>query len=70
MKDLIEALQILSKYANDDPYPTNCSHDQLYVGCGIEIEKVSKKDIDKLDNLGFFWSKDLSGFISFRFGSC
>lgn len=70
MDDLIKALQILKKYANDDRNPTNCSHDQLYVGCGIEIEKVSEQDIKELDSLGFFWSDEDYGFISFRFGSC
>ena len=70
MKDLIEALQILLKYANDDRNPTHCEHDQLYIGCGIELEKVTKEDIDKLDELGFFWSEESEGFISFRFGSC
>ena len=70
MKDLIQALQILLKYANDDRNPTDCEHDQLYIGCGIELEKVAKEDIDKLDELGFFWSDEDEGFISFRFGSC
>jgi len=70
MKDLIEALQILLKYANDDRNPTHCEHDQLYVGCDIEIEEVSKEDIDKLDELGFLWDEESYGFISFRFGSC
>ena len=70
MKDLIEALQILLKYANDDRCPTHCEHDQLYIGCGIELEKVTKEDIDKLDELGFFWDEESDGFISFRFGSC
>ena len=70
MKDLIQALQILLKYANDDRNPTHCEHDQLYIGCGIELEKVTKEDINKLDELGFFWSDEDEGFISFRFGSC
>jgi hypothetical protein len=70
MKDLIQALQILLKYANDDRNPTHCEHDQLYIGCGIELEKVTKEDIDKLDELGFFWDEESEGFISFRFGSC
>ena len=68
MEDLIKALQILAKYANDDRNPTNCSHDQLLVACGIKLESVSKEDIDELDNLGFFWDEDEEVFISFRFG--
>ena len=70
MKDLIKALQILLKYANDDRCPTNCEHDVLYIGCGIELEKVNEKDIKELDDLGFFWSDEDEGFISYRFGSC
>ena len=70
MKDLIEALQIFLKYANDDYKPVHCEHDQLYIGCDIELDKVSKADIEKLDELGFFWDDESEGFISFRFGSC
>lgn len=70
MKDLIKALQILLKYANDDRWPTHCEHCKLYIGCGIELEKVSKDDIKELDELGFFWSNDDDGFISIRFGAC
>ena len=70
MKDLIEALQILLKYANEDRNPTHCEHDQLYIGCGIEKEMVSEEDIKRLDELGIFWSDSDEGFISFRFGSC
>jgi len=70
MEDLIKALQILLKYANDDRNPTHCEHDQLYIGCGIEQEAVSKENIKELDKLGFFWDDESDGFISFRFGSC
>ena len=70
MKDLIKALQILLKYANDDYNPTHCEHGQMYIGCKIELETVSKADIKELDELGFFWDNEDDGFISFRFGSC
>jgi hypothetical protein len=30
MEDLIKALQIFLKYGNPN-YPTNCSHDELFV---------------------------------------
>jgi len=70
MNDLIKALQILLKYANNDRCPTNCEHDQLDIGCGIELEKISEQDITDLDKLGFFWDEESEGFISFRFGSC
>lgn len=70
MKDLIKALQILLKYSNDGRKPTHCEHDVIYVYSGIEIEKVSPEDIDKLEELGFFWDEDYDCFASFRFGSC
>lgn len=70
MKDLIKALMILSRYANDDRCPTNCSHDEFLVFAGIDSSKVSKEDIKTLDNLGFIPNDDLGGFVSFRFGSC
>jgi hypothetical protein len=70
MKDLIKALQILLKYANDDYGPTHCEHDMLYVGCNIDIEKVTGEDVTKLDELGFLWDDDHDCFISYRFGSC
>ena len=69
MKDLIKALQIFLKYADDDRWPTHCEHDVLYIGCGIELENVADEDIKKLDDLGFIWDDESDGFISFRFGS-
>jgi hypothetical protein len=70
MKDLIKALQILLKYANDDYAPTHCEHDMMYIGCDIDIEQVSKEDVKELDELGFHWEEEYDGFISYRFGSC
>lgn len=71
MKDLIKALQILLKYADEDNYsPTNCSHDQLAICAGIDLIDVSEEDVKELDKLGFFWSESSECFLSFRFGSC
>ena len=71
MKDLIEAMTILLKYANNDRCPTACSHDLLYIGCGIDDSSlISREDMKALGELGFFWDEDSNGFISFRFGSC
>ena len=65
MDDLINALQIFRKYGNPT-YPTNCSHDELYVN--IDPDDVTDEDKKKLDKLTFFPNKN--GFISFYFGSC
>lgn len=69
MKDLIEALTILLKYANNDKYPIHCEHDELYIGCGITLDKVSDEDVKRLDELGIYWNKSVECFISHRFGS-
>lgn len=67
MEDLIKALIIFLKYGNPH-YPTNCSHDELYVD--INPDKVSEEDKKKLDELGFFVNEEMVGFSSYRFGSC
>lgn len=71
MKDLIEALTILSKYANDSSRPTHCEHDVFYVaGVGIAKDAVSADDAERLEKLGFRWSTESECWASFRFGSC
>lgn len=71
MRDLIECLNILLKYIEEDVYaPTHCSHDELSFGVNIDIGKVSKEDIERLDELGVFWCEIEECFKSFRFGSC
>jgi hypothetical protein len=73
MNDLIEALQIFSKYGNPY-YPTYCEHDELTVV--IDPDDVSYDDRVRLEKLGFFASYidgDDCGdsvFKSFRFGGC
>jgi len=67
MKDLIEALTILLKYGNPQ-FPTHCEHDELYVD--IDPEQVSEEDKKRLYELGFFPSEELTGFTSYKFGSC
>ena len=65
MKDLIEALQLMSKHGSPD-HPTWCSHDEMHV-C-VDPSSFSHEDLDKLDSLGFFPDDDC--FVSFKFGSC
>ena len=65
MGDLIQALQILQRYT-DKKYPTNCSHDELWVE--VDPDLVSKEDVAALAELSFVPSD--GGFVSFRFGSC
>jgi hypothetical protein len=71
MNDLIEALQILAKYARPDR-PTHCEHDELTINPEIDPSEVSPEDIERLYALGFFVT-DEDGeecFKSFRFGRC
>lgn len=65
MKDLIEALTILSNYSNEE-YPTWCSHDIF--GVAVNSRSVSEEDKKRLGELGFFEHE--GGFASYKFGSC
>ena len=71
MEKLIEALQILLKYGNPT-FPTHCEHDVLIISGQINPVDVSKEDIKKLDELGFFVSEEYGNkhFRSFKYGSC
>lgn len=71
MKDLIEALTILSKYLTDDEYfynrPTNCEHEELYVS--VDNSKISEEDMERLIDLGFIPDEDTGYMVSYRYGS-
>lgn len=68
MKDLIEALTILSKYGNPD-FPTHCEHDVLTVL--IDPADVSAEDLVRLKELHFYPGDDWASgmFQSSWFGS-
>lgn len=68
MNDLIEALQIFTKYVGDDRN-VSCEHDVMYIQCNPET--VASEDIERLEELGFYAdTDDLMNFYSYRFGSC
>ena len=71
MKDLIEALTILSKYLTKDEYlynrPTNCDHDVLRV-C-VDYSEIIKQDLERLEELGFVPDKDTGYMVSYVYGS-
>lgn len=68
MKDLIEALTILSKYGNPE-WPTHCEHDILTVM--VDPVLVSEEDLARLEELDFTPGSEYSDevFTSYRFGS-
>lgn len=66
MFDLIEALQIFSKYCIA-VWPTHCEHDELYVN--VDPQYVSEEDKTKLDKLGFYPDGEEECFVSYKFGS-
>lgn len=69
MKNLLEAITILSKYC-DDEFPTCCEHDVLYFPT-VDYDAVSDTDKARLKKLGFTQNTDGGeGFMSYRYGSC
>lgn len=67
MEELIEALQILSKYGCPQ-FPTHCEHDTLYVN--INPDLVSADDLNRLEQLHFSPDNNNPMFKSTNFGSC
>ena len=67
MDNLIEALQIMRKYANPK-FPTHCEHDVMYVAVNPDL--VSDDDLVKLAELGFEEEPGSDMFHSTLFGSC
>jgi len=68
MDKLIEALQILLKYANPT-YPTYCSHDKLTINVNPAL--VSPEDIAKLEELHVYVdTEEDEYFFSNMYGSC
>ncbi len=61
MKDLIEALQILSKYT-EDKYCFGAEHDEFYIWVDPSI--VSDEDKIRLDELGITQSYN-DGFVMY-----
>lgn len=66
MTQLIEALQIFLKYADED-YPTGCEHDVLYVY--VDPDVVTQEDVEKLEELGFSPAQFGGAFESTKYGS-
>ncbi len=68
MKDLIEALTILARYASDSRWPTMCEHDVLMV-VGVRKDAPDAVEVVRLAELGFRWSDEYDCWASYRFGS-
>ena len=68
MDKLIEALQIFLKYDNQK-FPTHCEHDELWILGNYDPERMSAEDVEKLSDLGFYYSEDDEAFKSYFFGS-
>ena len=68
MEDLIAAMLIFQKYIDPDASPTHCEHDIMLVMVDPDI--VSEKDVNRLDNKGFFVSTEYPDcFASYKYGS-
>lgn len=71
MDDLIEALQIASKYMS--PYglmhPTGCEHDMMFLNIPYE-NQPSRVDAERLNALSFYRDDEYDMWVSYRFGSC
>lgn len=69
MKDLIEALNIFLKHAEEENEhsPTHCEHD-VFMVVGI-TKDLPEDDVNRLKELGFSWSSEYDCWASYRYGS-
>lgn len=71
MNDLIESLQIFSKYFDaTEKWPTHCEHDELWLCVADQKDTISEDDQERLNKLGWHWHTGNRCWLSFRFGSC
>ena len=68
INELIEALQIFSKYIPDDRFPTYCEHDILMVMV-YDASDISREDLERLKELHFYFDSEYQCFASTWFGS-
>lgn len=67
MKNLIEALEIFLKY-DSKGFPIEYFADTICIS-NINKDIISKEDLEKLLNLGFFWSETSKCFKCFTYRS-
>lgn len=69
MRELIEALTIISKYGESEHQSIYASDDELMV-CPPEMDKFTEEDYAALERLGFGPDDTGRGFVTNRYGSC
>lgn len=65
--DLIEALQIMARHADNTDRPLHCEHDELFVGADPRL--FTTAELERLQELGFRALYGEYCFHSYRFGS-
>lgn len=61
--EIIEILNILKQYSIDYKYPISAEHDVLIFNINPEI--ITQKDLNKLEELGVFYSDEYCALIKF-----
>jgi hypothetical protein len=63
-RPLLEGLQILDKYIDDDSYATSVAHDVLYAGPEA-AGKINDEDRKRLEELGWSFDDEVDSFYAF-----
>lgn len=71
MNDLIESLQIFSKYFDaTNAYPTHCGPDILALRVADNPDGITSVDRARLEQLSWHFNDEYECWCSYRFGSC
>ena len=54
---MAESFLIFDKYEPDEKYGTCAEHDEIYA-CHIPPEKMTKEDVNTLEEYGWNWNSD------------
>lgn len=71
MNDLIEALNLVSRYMTEYglKYPTGCEHDVLWLN--VDVDAIPVNILARLAELSFEPDEEYAGsLVSYKFGSC
>jgi hypothetical protein len=65
MKRILEGLNILDKYYDEDDSNFEAAHDQIWAGGSAEDAIIDKEDLEKLDELNWFIDEDYDSWSHF-----
>lgn len=64
-KQVIEGLQILSRYGDPQEHDICAEHDIIYACPGVGPKDPSTEELQRLEDLGWFWDDQVDSWARF-----